>query len=316
MFDNQLVIQNLIGQGASSNVYMATFGESQLKVAVKIAKNDKKSQKTWKKDTLELEHHRMKMVEGHPNILKSYASKAGEIWDNEFDITDITYNVIELAENGSLANIIRHTGGLGEELTKFYFLQIWHAIMHIHSFGIAHMDIKPGNILLDKFYNAKITDFGVSVDGLQTDWFDDTIRGTKSYMAPEVSYLLSTETYDAYKADIYSLGVLLYVMLFGELPLEDEFSDTCSGYSEDSIGFITGLKYSNEVKKEWSLLSNDLQDLLGRMLSMDPDDRPTPEQILDSKWFSKSQSFCSANEVYFEMEQRMSFIKNWGINSK
>ena len=309
MFDNQLVIQNLIGQGGSSNVYMATWAENQLKVAIKVAKCDKKYMKVNLKYLFEQEHHKMKMIEGHPNILKSYTTQTEEVCENGEDITEVIYNVVEFAENGSLAHLIRHTGGLGEELAKFYFLQIWHAVKHIHSFGVAHMDIKLGNILLDKFYNVKVTDFGASIDVPQTNGISDIIRGTKGYMAPEVSYLLPSETYDAYKADVYSLGIWLYVMLFGELPLEDEFSDTCSVHDVDSLGWITGLKYSPQVRKQWSLLSVELHELLEDMLSIEPESRPSPEEILNWDWLQNIYYLNFRYEVFEEMEQRMHYIR-------
>ena len=87
---------------------------------------------------------------------------------------------------------------------------------------------------MDQYFNAKVADFGISVDVSQTNGQDNRIRGTPYYMAPEVASWTSTETYDAYKADVYSLGVLLHVMLYGEFPLRGD-TETCSNYNSDSI---------------------------------------------------------------------------------
>ena len=94
----------------------------------------------------------------------------------------------------------------------------------------------------------KVADLGISMDVSQTNGLSDIIRGTLWYMAPEVSHLLPTESYDAFKADIYSLGMSLYVMIFGEYPLEDKLSETYFEYESETIGWITGLKCSNESK--------------------------------------------------------------------
>lgn len=124
------------------------------------------------------------------------------------------------------------------------------------------MDIKLENILLDEYFNVKVADLGVALDVSQTHGITDSRRGTASYMAPEVSNLLPTETYDAFKADIYSLGISLYVLLLGEFPVKEEIDDSTS-FDTDTIGGITGLKCSIESKKKWDLFSTELQELLG-----------------------------------------------------
>ena len=221
--------------------------------------------------------------------------------------SEIVYNVIEFAKNGSLSTIIKYTGGFDETVAKFYFTQIWHAVAYIHSFGIAHMDIKLDNILLDEFFNAKLADFGISVDVSKTEGLSDCICGTANYMAPEVAHLLPTETYDAYKADVYSLGMCLYLMLFGELPLEENY-DTCSMEDSETIGWITGLKPSENCKKKWDLSSCHLQELVGNMLSMDPDVRPSLQEILEWDWINYHNNLWSPQDVFEDMEQRWIII--------
>ena len=136
------------------------------------------------------------------------------------------HSTIELEENRNLANIVKYTGGLGVELAKFYFIKIWYAISYVHSFKIAHMDIKLKNILLDQYFNSKIADFGISVEVSLTNGLADKIRGTVCYMAPEIVSSIPAETYDAHKADIYSLWMWLYVILSIEFPLKED-SEAC-----------------------------------------------------------------------------------------
>jgi serine/threonine protein kinase len=126
-------------------------------------------------------------------------------------------------------------------------------------------------------------------------------------MAPEVNYLLPTETYDAYKSDIYSLGMCLYVLVFGEFPLKDESEDSTL-FDTDTIGGITGLKCSIDCKKKWALISTDLQDLLGSMLSMEPDDRPSLKDILESDWIKEAYYEDMPLYIYEQLEERKTSI--------
>ena len=300
---NQFVIEALIGKGASSNVYVATDIFSNSKVAIKMLKEDKAIRKDKGAKAFEIEHERMIILEAHPNILKSFFTMVEGKVNYELKLNYDIYNVIEFAENGSLSSIIRKTGGLGEDIAKFYFVQIWHAVAYVHSFGIAHMDIKLDNILLDEFFNAKLADFGVSVDVSATGGFADWFWGTAGYMAPEVAHLLPTETYDAYKADVFSLGMWLYVMLFGEFPINKSY-DTWSEDDSGSIGCITGLKWSSEIKKQWDSISCDLQDLIGNLLSLDPDVRPSLHELLEWEWISDISNPEITKEVYQELEYR------------
>ena len=304
---DQFMLEKLIGEGGSSKVYLATHLETNVKVAIKVLKNDKEFTKVKGAQIVEDEHKIMKTIEGHPNVLKSYFSNSAGILKSGFESKEVMYNAIELADNGSMSKIIRNTGGLDEVWSKFYFLQIWHAVAHIHSFGIAHMDIKLENILLDEFFNAKVADLGISLYVSESNGMTHRVRGTKWYMAPEISHLLPSETYDAYKSDIYSLGMWLYIMLFGEYPIKDNY-ETCSKFDSETIGWITGLKISPEIKKKWESTSIELQDLLGSMLSMDPDDRPSLVDIFKSDWLKDMYDWEISQEVFEEMKIRKQFI--------
>ena len=237
------VLEKLIGIGGSSNIFLSTHLQNKNKVAIKLLKKDKSFDKHKEIKILQNEHSKMMTVEAHPNILKTFESCVTHQSEDDGTLSEAIFNIIQFAENGSLAYFIRKTGGLGENIAKFYFTQIWHAVAYVHSFGIAHMDIKLDNILLDEFFNAKLADFGVSVDVSATGGFADRFWWTAGYMAPEVFYLLPTETYDAFKADIFSLGMWLYMMLYGEFPINENY-DTWSEDESLIIGWVTGLKCS------------------------------------------------------------------------
>jgi serine/threonine protein kinase len=253
------------------------------------------------------EHEKMQMLQGHPNILQSYGTVSNGKLVSDIGQIEVTYNILELAENGTFLRYIKETGGLGEHLVKFHFMQMWNAVAYIHSQGMAHLDIKLENILLDSYFNVKIADLGIAVDVSKTEGIYDGRRGTTWYMAPEINYLLPTETYDAYRADIYSLGMCLYVLVFGEFPVKEESDDSTFDDTE-TIGGITGLKWSFDWKNKWQQISLELQDLLGNMLSMEPEDRPSLQEILESKWILPAYDENMPLSIFVEMERRKELI--------
>lgn len=171
------------------------------------------------------------------------------------------------------------------------------------------MDIKLDNILLDSYFNVKIADLGVSLDVSSNHGLSDSRRGTPGYMAPEICQLLEGEFYDARITDIFSLGVVLYIMIFGEKPIKVERSDDSSTYFDsDTLGAITGLKCSDQTKRKWDLLPEELQILLGSMLSLEPEERPTLKEILESNWIQGAYHEEMPIYFYEEMSRRQNAL--------
>lgn len=302
MLDNQFFLEKCIGQGGSSRVYLANHLETGEKFAVKMLRKDKGYEAEKGARIMQKEHERLTVLQGHPNILQSYfTTSEGNLYANDKN-NDVMYNVIELAENGSFSPLIRATGGLGEELVKFQFLQICHAISHMHQNGYAHMDVKLENILLDNRFNAKVADMGVSLDVSQSNGLCESRRGTVCYMAPEVNHLLPGEQFDAYKSDVYSLGICLYVLIFGEFPVK-ESDESSTMFDSETMGCLTGLKCSFGAK-QWNCISSECQDLLSSMLTMEPEERPTMDELLQNEWFNSAFNEDMSLVIYEEMEQR------------
>ncbi|KAK0553381.1 Protein kinase [Tilletia horrida] len=195
----------------------------------------------------------------HPHIIKLY-----EVISTPTDII----MVIEYA-GGELFEYIVERGRMSEDEARRFFQQIICAMEYCHRHKIVHRDLKPENLLLDEYLNVKIGDFGLS--NIMTDGdFLKTSCGSPNYAAPEV---ISGKLYAGPEIDIWSCGVILYVMLCGRLPFDDE-------YIPQLFKKINGGIYSLP-----SYLSPEAKSLLQSMLVVDPVKRITIAEIRSLPWF-------------------------------
>jgi serine/threonine protein kinase len=186
------------------------------------------------------------------------------------------YIVLELITGGELFDRIVQAKRFSEDVARKFFQQLISGLWYCHSQGIAHRDLKPENLLLDDTDRLKISDFGLSAlssssDGMQKMLM--TTCGTPNYVAPEV---LQEKGYSGLAADVWSCGVILYVMLAGYLPFEDDsmnglFAKIERGTYSCPHHFSVGAK-----------------NLITRMMVVDPNKRIRVEQILEDEWFKKN----------------------------
>lgn len=219
------------------------------------------------------------------------------------------YNVLEYAHHGPLSKFVRYTGGLEEEIARLYIYQIVDAIHFIHNLGYAHLDIKLENILLDKFFNIKVADLGSCTKFADKNGFTKVRRGTLLYMAPEVAALKSKQEFDARSADIYSLGVTIYLLLTGEFPDAQEVQNsfiTCASERRETLD--TEMEEDYKTKDAFSTLSEEVKLLIQSMLHPDSCKRPTIFQVLEYPWMAKPFSSDILEEVFNEMNYRKKYI--------
>uniref|UniRef100_H3DKC9 Maternal embryonic leucine zipper kinase n=1 Tax=Tetraodon nigroviridis TaxID=99883 RepID=H3DKC9_TETNG len=183
------------------------------------------------------------------------------------------FMVMEYCTGGELFDYIIAKDRLSEEETRVFFRQIVSAMAYVHSQGYAHRDLKPENLLIDEDHNLKLIDFGlcaITKGGLGYELM--TCCGSPAYAAPE---LIQGKAYIGSEADVWSMGVLLFALLCGYLPFDD---DNCMILYRK----ITRGKYDNP---RW--LSPGSILLLNQMMQVDPKRRLTVEQLLGHPWVIK-----------------------------
>ena len=198
----------------------------------------------------------------HPNIVKYYET---------YDDDKYFHLVMELCEGGELFQRIVSKKHLEEKDAAEILFKLTHAISHCHSRGIVHRDIKAENVLFEtksKDKNdVKIIDFGLARK--KVDHTLHSIVGTPGYVAPEVL----EGTYGR-KCDIWALGVLLYVMLYGKYPFDD-----------DNTAILFEKIRTKEPRYDRREVSQEAIELMKEMLCKDPEMRPEATEILDHPWF-------------------------------
>ncbi|KEH28132.1 CBL-interacting serine/threonine-protein kinase 8 isoform X2 [Medicago truncatula] len=255
-------IGRTIGEGTFAKVKFAQNTETGESVAMKIL--DRSTIIKHKMaDQIKREISIMKLVR-HPYVVRLHEVLASR--------TKI-YIILEFITGGELFDKIVHHGRLSEAEARRYFQQLIDGVDYCHSKGVYHRDLKPENLLLDSLGNMKISDFGLSALPEQGVSMLRTTCGTPNYVAPEV---LSHKGYNGAPADVWSCGVILYVLMAGYLPFDE--LDLTTLYSKiDKADFSCPAWFPVGAKS-----------LIQRILDPNPEHRITIEQIRNDEWFQKS----------------------------
>jgi serine/threonine protein kinase len=182
------------------------------------------------------------------------------------------YMVTDLCAGGDLFTYIIEHHCIDEPTASIFFRQVAGAIAYCHSFSVAHRDLKPENILICKFPHIKVADFGIC-GFISPHKLMDTFYGSPCYCSPEC---LCHIHYDGKKSDIWSLGVLLFAMVTGELPWNTQ---NATLMSQQIVRGMYTIPYP---------ISRECRDLISSMMKVDPRDRLTIEQVLNHPWLKTS----------------------------
>lgn len=247
-----------LGIGSFGKVKLAEHEPTGKKVAVKIL-NRQKIRQQQMEEKLKREIKILKMCL-HPHIIRLY-----EVIETTTDV----YVITEYSSGGELFDYIVERGRLAEAEARRFFQQIISGVEYCHKHMIAHRDLKPENLLLDEHSSVKIADFGLS-NCMRDGWFLKTSCGSPNYAAPEV---ISGKLYAGPEVDIWSCGVIVYALLCGTLPFDDE-----------SIPYLFR-KIKGGIYILPSYLSDRSKDLISKMLVTNPLKRISIEEIRRHPWF-------------------------------
>jgi len=246
-----------------------------------IRKSDKKQFAVKEIRKLHLNEEELKTVEdevsimeniAHPNCVKLY-----EMYTSKAKV----YMVLELLTGGELFDRIVAKGNYSEKEAATLLKTLLEAIKYLHSINIVHRDLKPENLLYtsqSKDADIKITDFGLAKARKTNSQDMHTACGTPGYVAPEV---LEGHEYGA-AVDLWSIGVILYILLCGFPPFYHEAT-------KELYKLIKKGKY-DFPDPYWKNISSDAKDVVTRLLTVDPAKRATPDDILNHPWLGGNAS--------------------------
>jgi len=254
------VLGETLGVGTFGKV---KIGEHQLtghKVAIKIL-NRQKIKNLDVVGKIRREIQNLKLFR-HPHIIKLY-----QVISTPTDI----FMIMEYVSGGELFDYIVKHGKLKEHEARRFFQQIISGVDYCHRHMVVHRDLKPENLLLDSNLHVKIADFGLS-NMMMDGEFLRTSCGSPNYAAPEV---ISGKLYAGPEVDVWSCGVILYALLCGTLPFDDEHVPTLFRKIKSGVFPIP------------DYLNKSVVNLLCHMLQVDPMKRANIEDVKKHEWFQK-----------------------------
>ena len=258
-----------LGRGAFADVYIVVSQKNGTRLACKSFDRSGIADPTTATKMLKQEVSALTTL-SHQNIIKLHSVVETE---THFCV------IMELCEGGGLDAEITRQKKFDEQTAKTVFKQILDALAFCHSRDIAHRDLKPSNILITKFPNIKLSDFGLS--GIMgNENLMSTQCGTFLFAAPEC---FAGHNYNGVAADIWSSGVLLFTMLTGKIPWR--------GSSQ--------LQLINDMKKGPSPIpgvSAECNNLIKLALDITPSNRPSASELLKHPWFSATKIPVSMKE--------------------
>ena len=263
-------IKDVLGKGKFGLVRLGIHKESGRKVAIKII--NKKLVSNLDLEQVKTEVEILKIAQ-HPNIIRLY-----DVFENEKYI----YIIMEFCGGGDLFGYIEKRGfQLKESRAAEIIHKLSTAIYYLHQYGIIHRDLKPENILMtDEKDDAdiRLLDFGLGKI-IGPNEFCTEPFGTFSYAAPEV---LLEKPYN-FKADLWTIGVITYLLLAGFLPFDDE-------NSEKEIARQTVYEPTPFPNSIWGNISKEGRSFVDNLLEKDPKNRMTIKQVLEHPWLQKFEA--------------------------
>lgn len=301
-----------LGAGKFGKVRLAKkVGDAEYCYAIKYMKIGSPHSKAVLAQVLRDENAQAGLV--HPNLLRLFESGTEGVYEKTPQAADpsapqpmakglpVVYAVLQLARTGDLFDFLISMGGLTEPIARFYFIQLLSVVEYLHSTGFSHRDLKPENLLLDANYNVLLSDFGfckrLAAAGAEAKFRDRA--GTERYMSPE---LYSNKPYSPILADLFALGVILFMMVACHPPFTVASEATSEHYK-----FLKEHRendYWTEINKLHSVpwCSTDFMHLITLMLQYEPSLRPSIAEIRTHPWLRGE--IATQEQVIANFEER------------
>ncbi|KAI3693137.1 hypothetical protein L6452_32967 [Arctium lappa] len=278
---NKYQLTRLLGRGSFAKVYHGRSLTDNSSVAVKVIEKPATADPAME-PRLVREVAAMRLL-NHPNILKLH-----EVLATKKKI----YLVMELAAGGELFTQLSRRGRMKEATARLYFQQLVSTLHFCHQNGVAHRDLKPQNLLLDRNGNLKISDFGLSaLPESRKDGLLHTACGTPAFTAPEI---VRGKGYDGAKADAWSCGIILFNFLAGYLPFDDSnLANMYRKIHQREIAF-----------PDW--VGKQPRVIIQKLLDPKPKTRMSVETLMGLPWFRK----CLKPDPTLEMHDENEPIKD------
>ena len=288
-FLEKFELNEFISSGSSGYVFKGIYKHCKKPVAVKFLINGNKKENNDSKNR--------KSQKQEIEISKKFHNKnITEVYDY-FKKDKISYLVLELGKYGDIGHFLKNLlkrKSLSETALVYFGKQILEGLKYMHGCKVAHMDIKPDNIILGLNLQAKITDFSISCsysDFNPEDLVKFPFVGTGKYIAPEIINREHMKIKDTEKIDIYSFGVTLYYLFYGEYP-----------YGLNGINSRNYKNISKNIKEnklefpEKKSISNIGKDFLEKILDKDYNKRLNIKQALGHPWIQGAQIIIDEKE--------------------
>lgn len=291
-YDRYCLLEKIIGRGANSLVTLAKENESGKEYAVKIIEKYEGYDRCRVLREIDLLH----FLGECPNVLHLYDS---------YEDNDRFYLIFERMEGGPLLDRIQSKKAFTEREASLVVKDICRAMKFLHEKGIAHRDLKPENILCvnqDQIIPVVICDFNLAsgISGIQSVTTPElyTPVGSAEYMAPEVvdAFVGDAEAYDK-RCDLWSLGVILYIMLSGRPPFQGRCGQVCAWEDGGSCYECQSMLWHNILDanfsfpdREWANVSMEAKDLISHLLVKEVTKRYSVEDVLLHPWLEMASN--------------------------
>ena len=293
---NKYILEKLLGEGATCKCYLGyeilsnqeksepfaikifnqrfyRYYSNEVDILSKLPKND---------NIIKLYNHGKGLF--YPSSSEDKDKKINSKEKEKNDKEEVFFEIMEYAINGELKDYVKgKSTRIPEKISAKIFKRIVLTVKDLHKNNIAHCDIKPENILVDKNFRLLLNDFGFSqiFDGEKGDYILHKFSGSNIYCAPETRKAY-TKGFDAIKNDIFSLGVLLFVITIGNFPFIN------ASFSDEKYRYIVKKNY----ERFWEFfsdieISEEFKDLINKLISINPSQRLEIKQILEHPWLKK-----------------------------